>query len=143
MYANLKKAAFKTINDDAIQALKSKDPDKALANIITITMTRGTVLDFSAAEMSKRAYAVFIGKSINKKEAASLISELNNTILAKTLRGDYGTEARNAAQKRQVYGIKRPLSLRIVISRLPDGDNQMPSRTYTSLWELLWHRGRR
>lgn len=126
MYSNLKKAAFKEINDDAIQALKSKDPDKALANIITVTMTRGTVLDFSAAEMSKRAAAVFIGKSINRKEAASLISELNNTILAKTMRGDYGTEARDEAQVRQVYGIKRPLSLRIVISRLPDGDNQMP-----------------
>ena len=126
MYSNLKKAAFKEINDDAIQALKSKDPDKALANIITVTMTRGTVLDFSAAEMSKRAAAVFIGKSINREEAASLISELNNTILAKTLRGDYGTEARDKAQVRQVYGIKRPLSLRIVISRLPDGDNQMP-----------------
>ena len=126
MYSNLKKAAFREINDDAIQALKSRDPDKALANIITITMTRGTVLDFSAAEMSKRAAAVFIGKSINREEAASLISELNNTILAKTLRGDYGTEARDKAQARQVYGIKRPLSLRIVISRLPDGDNQMP-----------------
>lgn len=126
MYSHLKKAAFKAINDDAIQALKSKDPDKALANIITITMTRGTVLDFSAAEMSKRASAVFIGKSINREEAASLISELNNTILAKTLRGDYGTQARNEEQARQVSGIKRPLSLRIVISRLPDGDNQMP-----------------
>ena len=126
MYSNLKKAAFKEINDDAIQALKSKDPDKALANIITVTMTRGTVLDFSAAEMSKRAAAVFIGKSINREEAASLISELNNTILAKTMRGDYGTEARDKAQVRQVNGIKRPLSLRIVISRLPDGDNQMP-----------------
>ncbi len=126
MYSNLKKAAFKEINDDAIQALKSKDPDKALANIITVTMTRGTVLDFSAAEMSKRAAAVFIGKSINREEAASLISELNNTILAKTMRGDYGTEARNEAQARQVSGIKRPLSLRIVITRLPDGDNQMP-----------------
>lgn len=126
MYSNLRKAAFKTINDDAIQALKSKDPDKALANIITITMTRGTVLDFSAAEMSKRASAVFIGKSINREEAASLISELNNTILEKTMRGDYGTQARNKEQTRQVSGIKRPLSLRIVISRLPDGDNQMP-----------------
>jgi hypothetical protein len=126
MYSNLRKAAFKEINDDAIQALKSKDPDKALANIITITMTRGTVLDFSAAEMSKRASAVFIGKSINREEAASLISELNNTILEKTMRGDYGTQARNVAQTRQVSGIKRPLSLRIVISRLPDGDNQMP-----------------
>ena len=126
MYSNLKKAAFREINDDAIQALKSRDPDKALANIITITMTRGTVLDFSAAEMSKRAYAVLIGKSINREEAASLISELNNTILAKTMRGDYGTEARYKAHVRQIYGAKRPLSLRIVISRLPDGDNQMP-----------------
>ncbi|MDX9803603.1 MAG: hypothetical protein RBS96_06205, partial [Dehalococcoidales bacterium] len=126
MYSNLKKAAFKEINDDAIQALKSRDPDKALANIITITMTRGTVLDFSAAEMAKRAAAVFIGKSINREEAASLISTLNNTILKKTLRGDYGAEARDEAQVRQVYGISRPLSLRIVITRLPDGDNQMP-----------------
>lgn len=126
MYSHLKKAAFKAINDDAIQALKSKDPDKALANIITVTMTRGTVLDFSAAEMSKRASVVFIGKSINREEAASLIGELNNTILAKTMRGDYGTQARNEEQARQVSGIKRPLSLRIVISRLPDGDNQMP-----------------
>ena len=126
MYSNLKKAAFKEINDDAIQALKSRDPDKALANIITVTMTRGTVLDFSAAEMAKRAAAVFIGKSINREEAASLISALNNTILEKTLRGDYGTEARDKERIRQVYGIKRPLSLRIVISRLPDGDNQMP-----------------
>lgn len=126
MYSNLKKAAFREINDDAIQALKSRDPDKALANIITITMTRGTVLDFSAAEMAKRASAIFIGKSINREEAASLISELNNTILAKTLKGDYGTEARDIELIGQVYGIKSPLSLRIVISRLPDGANQMP-----------------